>query len=342
MKRRLLNILSWVVVAVLILWVVRTVSLREALLTIQRLEGWEIGALVLANGLVLLALNGRWWLLLRGQGYAVPFFPLLNYRLAAFAVSYITPGPHFGGEPLQVLLVERNHGVPRPTAIAAMTLDKLLEVIVSFVFLTVGVLAVVRWRLLPIGSGEQAAVLLGTIACLPVGYLLVTSSGRYPISTLVGKMASLPVGQRRPAWQIRLQQAVTTLRTAENQAGCFYHDAPGMLLLAILVSLVGWLLILAEFWLMVAFLGIPLTLPQLVTAITAAHVANLLLLPAGLGALETSQVVAFRLLGLDPAVGLSAGLLIRGRDSLLTAVGITLAGYHLRGKPKGFTVEQVD
>lgn len=342
MKRRLLTFLSWTMVVVLILWVARTVSVREALLAIRRLQGWEIGALVLANLLVLLALNGRWWLLLHGQGYSIPFLPLLGYRLAAFALSYITPGPHFGGEPLQVLLVERNHGVPRPTAIAAMTLDKLLELIVSFTFLTVGVLAVVRWRLLPEGGGQEAAVLLAVLACLPIGYLFATSSGRYPISTLVNKLAELPLGRRRPTWQTRLRQAAATLRTAESQAGCFYHDAPRMLLLAILVSLVGWLLLLAEYWLMVAFLGIRLTLPQLVTAVTAAHIANLLLLPAGLGALETSQVVAFRLLGLDPAVGLSVGLLIRTRDTLLTALGLMFASFRLRSEPKGFTVEQMD
>jgi uncharacterized protein (TIRG00374 family) len=342
MKRRLLKLLSWLVIALLILWVVRTVSLREALFTIQRLQGWEIGALALANLLVLLALNGRWWLLLRGQGYAIPFLPLLGYRLAAFAVSYVTPGPHFGGEPLQVLLVERHQGVPRPMAIAAMTLDKLLELIVSLTLLAIGILAIVRWRLLPAANGEQAAVLFGTLACLPAGYLLATSSGRYPISTLVAKLAALPTNRARPAWQLRLQQAAATLRTAENQAGCFYHDAPGMLLLAILASLVGWLLMLVEYWLMVSFLGIRLTVPQLVTTITAAHVANLLLLPAGLGALETSQVVAFRLLGLDPAVGLSAGLLVRGRDMLLSAIGLAFAGFRLRSKSRGVTVKPME
>jgi uncharacterized protein (TIRG00374 family) len=298
--------------------------------------------LVVANLLVLLALNGRWWLLLRGQGCDVPFLPVLGYRLAAFAVSYISPGPHFGGEPLQVLFIERNHQVPRPTAIAAMTLDKLLELVVSFAFLAVGVLAVVRWRLLPDGNGQEAAVLFGVLACLPIGYLFAASSGRYPISTLVNKLAGLPLSRRHLAWQTRLRHAAQTLRTAESQAGCFYHDAPGMLLLAILVSLVGLLLLLAEYWLMVAFLGLRLTLPQLVAAITAAHAANLLLLPAGLGALETSQVVAFRLLGLDPTLGLSASLLIRTRDTLLTFLGLTFTTYRLRSRAKAIKVNDVD
>lgn len=43
---------------------------------------------------------------------------------------------------------------------------------------------------------------------------------------------------------------------------------------------------------MIHFLGLDLTLPQLVTTLTAARLAILLLLPAGLGALELSQVIA--------------------------------------------------
>jgi len=43
---------------------------------------------------------------------------------------------------------------------------------------------------------------------------------------------------------------------------------------------------------MIHFLGLDLTPPQLVTTLTAARLAILLLLPAGLGALELSQVIA--------------------------------------------------
>jgi hypothetical protein len=79
-----------------------------------------------------------------------------------------------------------------------------------------------------------------------------------------------------------------------------------------------------------------MTLPQLVTALTAARISILLLLPAGLGALEASQAMAFGVLGLDPAVGLSASLLIRARDSLLGLIGLWWwAGHRLgfRARP---------
>jgi uncharacterized protein (TIRG00374 family) len=240
-----------------------------------------------------------------------------------------------------VLLVERGHGVPRATAIAAMTLDKLLELTINFSFLAVSVLAVVRWRLLSEANGGNAAVLLGALACLPLGYLLATSAGRHPFSALFDKLAALFLS-KRPTWQTRFNQAARTIRVAESQAGRFYRQAPGMLLLAITVSLAGWLLMFLEYWLMVAFLGLRLTIPQLVAALTAARIANLLLLPAGLGALEASQIVAFGMLGLDPTAGLTASLLIRGRDTFLAALGLAFGTYRLRAGLKAIRVENVD
>ncbi len=79
---------------------------------------------------------------------------------------------------------------------------------------------------------------------------------------------------------------------------------------------------IGEYWLMIRFLGVSLSLMQLVTALTAVRIAFLLFLPSGLGVLEASQMLAFTALGLNPAVGLSASLLIRARDSLLGGFGL--------------------
>ena len=58
-------------VALAVLWlVVRTVPLEAVVQTLVELRGWQLGVLLLLNGLVLLALNGRWWLILRGLDWA--------------------------------------------------------------------------------------------------------------------------------------------------------------------------------------------------------------------------------------------------------------------------------
>ncbi len=60
------------------------------------------------NAVIFLLITARWWLILRAESPRVPFLPLVAYRLAAFGPEVtFTPGPQ-GGEPLQVLYLQRN------------------------------------------------------------------------------------------------------------------------------------------------------------------------------------------------------------------------------------------
>ena len=128
-RRFRLRHLLWLIVPLLLLWVLRGVSLKDSWAVLARLGPVQLLILILANGLVLLTLSGRWWLILRAQGHSISYLTLAGYRLAAFGVSYFTPGPQFGGEPVQVYLVQRRHQVAHSTAMSAVTLDKSLELL---------------------------------------------------------------------------------------------------------------------------------------------------------------------------------------------------------------------
>ena len=52
-------------------------------------------------------------------------------------------------------------------------------------------------------------------------------------------------------------------------------------------------------------------------------------LPGGLGTVEAAQMLALTQLGFDPAIGLSASLLIRGRDVLLGLAGLWWGNHFL-------------
>jgi glycosyltransferase 2 family protein len=337
MFRRSLRLLPWMIGLLLVAWMIRSVSLEAIVVNLRQLQGWQIAVLIIANLLVLLAICGRWWILLAGEGYRIPFFQVFGYRLAVFGLSYFTPGPHMGGEPLQVLLVEKEHQVPRSAAVAAVTLDKTIELSMSLALLFLGVGAILEWRILPEETGRQALGAVGALLLMPLMYLGVTAAGFYPMTRLVHPLANWPILARRRA---RIISATRTLETSERQVGEYYRRSPRAFALAVLVSLLGWLVIIAEYWLMILFLGVEMTLPQLVTTLTAARLSSLFLLPAGLGALEFSQTFSFGFLGLDPAVGLSASLLIRTRDSLLGAFGLWWGSRHISAWGQSAPVEE--
>src|SRR3972149_1917136 len=104
-----LRLLLWIALPLALAWAMRGVTIRQVIDGLRELTAWELVVLGAGNLLVVRAFSGRWWALLRARGQHLPYLAVSGYRLAAFAVSYFTPGTHFGGEPLQIPLLQRRH-----------------------------------------------------------------------------------------------------------------------------------------------------------------------------------------------------------------------------------------
>lgn len=332
--------LGWLMLALALLWLtLRIVDLSEVWERLRRLEPEQIGLLLLVNLAVLATFSLRWWLLLLAQGYRVSYALLIGYRLATFAVSYFTPGPHFGGEPLQVYLVSSRHGVPLSTSVAAVVVDKTLEMTTNFTILTLGALFLAHTHP-SLGIGPMQ-LLFTTLALLllPLSLLIALLAGGRPLSALLalfdrmGKRWSAYRGNAfRPFTETRWARAIYN---SETQSIALCRNHPVFLLLAVGASLLSWCAIIGEFWLMTAVLGMKLTIAEAITALLAARIAILLPMPAAIGALEASQALAMRMLGQSAAAGVSLSLLIRARDVLFGTVGLWLAAALVMRGPKG-------
>ena len=325
--------------AVALLWLtLRSVPLAEVWAQLAQLRPEQLLLLLVANLLVLATFSVRWWLLLFAQGYTLPYLKLMEYRLAAFSVSYFTPGPHFGGEPLQIVPLTRRHGVPMPVALAALVLDKLFELVFNFSFVLLGALLVLE---LGVGlAGPAQPWTFGAFALLltvPVAILGALALGYHPMS---GSLAALlrawqaatgrPRHGRADSTHSAAGHFVVNLRESEHLCSRLFRQRPWLLAAVVAVSLTSWAAMIGEFWLMTYVLGLRLTLADAVIALLAARAASLLPLPAAVGALEASQALAMVSLGLPAAYGVSLSLLIRARDVIFGLIGVALAAGHLQ------------
>jgi len=305
--------LLWLLVALLLWWALKDIHWAEVWATLARLTLWQIATLVVINLLVLFLFSVGWWLILRAFGHPVPLHTLVTYRLAAFGIAYFTPGPQVGGEPLQVYLLQRQYKVPSHTAAAATALDRVLELLINFLFLTAGILLITQWDVWP---GASPLLALGVVAALVAAiawFLWLTWHGRLPLTFLM---------HRLPFHWASYTRLLEWVAESERQVTVFCRRNPRTLLIVVGMASLNWLLLLTEYWLGMFFLGLPLTLQQLITAVTINRLAFLVPLPAGLGALEGSQVLAMTLLGLNPAFGIGEGLIIRLRDVVTALVGL--------------------
>ncbi|MBI3160461.1 MAG: flippase-like domain-containing protein [Chloroflexi bacterium] len=312
--------LLWLGALALLAWAVSRLSLGDVAAAIRRLTGGQLALLALANIGIMALFGLRWWAILRAQGHAIRFRAILRYRLAAFGVSYFTPGPHFGGEPLQVYYIHRNHGVPLADAAAAISLDKLFEMTANFTFLLAGVVVVATSGLLGSAALRQAAPILAVLFCLPVLYGLALWRGRQPLTAMLGRFAG--DGPSRP-WVFRLSRFMGQM---EAHMADFSRGQPRAMLAALGISGVVWAALVFEFWLMTGFLGVDSDIIGLVTMMTAARLALLTPFPGALGALEAGQMLALTALGYGPETGAAISLLIRGRDVLFGLAGLAWGG----------------
>ena len=316
--RILRTLVVYVILGFLLWWALRTVPLIEIWDALKQLKLWQLGVLLGLNTLVLIAMTARWWVILRAENPNIPFLHLIRYRLAVFGLSYFTPGPQVGGEPLQVIYLQRNNGVSFARATAAVIMDKLLEFLANFILLGFGLTAAVRVGLVTRGNTQAIGSLIPLAAILlwPLVHLILLYRGRYPVSAVL----------RAAMFLFKKQKWMRLIIVSERMAGAFTRRHPLALLSALGFSLLSWGGMAAEYFMMAGFLQAQLTAEQTLAALTAALFAFLMPLPGGLGALEASQVYVMTTFGHSAAIGIGISLLMRARDVLNGGLGLLLAG----------------
>ncbi|MBX3054424.1 MAG: flippase-like domain-containing protein [Caldilineaceae bacterium] len=306
----------------LLFWLfARQIEWHNSLALLRRLGPSPFVVYLTVNGVIALLFTGRWWLLLAGMGYRLPFLKVAAYRLIGATVSLLTPGPQFGGEPVQVYYLVRHSGLPPGQAVASVALDRLLEISVNFIFLIAGLVYALEQDFLIAGFDQQVLILALLPLALPP--LLFAFWWKQPNAASIGVwfLGRLPEKWQGPG----LARTLDVLAANEARLHRMLHAKPRLLAIGVLFSLINWAILLADFWLASRLIGMELDTAQFIGFVVAARVAILLPIPAGLGVLEASQIFAASQMGLDPGLGLALVLLFRARDAALALLGLALA-----------------
>lgn len=317
-KSPLGTVAIYAVLIALLYFALRNAPFAEIWSALANLKLWQIALILLINAFVIVCMTARWWIIVHAENPSVPFSPMIRYRLSVFGLSYFTPGPQVGGEPLQIIYLQRNHGITFARATSAVIMDKLLEFLVNFVLIGVGAWAIVRVGLLA-GSGVRlnlSLIGLGALLILPLVYIILLYNGIRPIANI---LHSKPFIQKK-------SKATRLFVVAEQMASIFCRRHVRAMFLAIFFSFAAIAGIAVEYYLMVSFLGMKIDAVQIFAALTAMQIAFLMPLPGGLGALEASQVFALGAFGQPASAAISLTLLMRARDILNGGIGLLLAG----------------
>jgi glycosyltransferase 2 family protein len=312
--------LLWLLAIILAGWTLAQLPLGEIISSLQGLDSVECVLWVALNIFIILALNQRWWLLGKAVHATVDFFELLLIRQAGQSISFITPGPQFGGEPLQIFWLWRRAQVPLHKGLLSLGLDRFFEFIINFFILILGVSLLLMTPASATANWENILALLFTLFASLA--LLGISMVRRPqwLSQRLAKLAH--------RWQRHhyLNSMTTHWNLLSGELRDCLQQQKKHLLYATLLSVASWIGLIAEMQLTLWMAGVQLHLTGFLLFFIAMRLALLLPLPGGIGTLEAAIFWSFHYLNIPADSALMVIALMRVRDAAVLIIGLGCVG----------------
>jgi glycosyltransferase 2 family protein len=289
------------------------IGLAELVRDLQ-LIGWGLAAILLVESLNVLFNTWGWGLAFPPGERTVSPRRLVAARLAGDAVNYLTPSATVGGELLRVGLLGSR--MPLGVRWASVSVAKLGQTVAQALFIFLG-LALVLPRLVnvtPLAAGLAGAA-AALLVALGFGWLL--RRGVYAsletVATRLGVVRRLPARWARPGRELDAALGRLGGRRLAGSLACF---------------VAGWAVGAAEIYLILYWLQAPVDWQTAVAVEIGSVLIDgiLFFVPAKLGTQEGGKVVIFAALGLNPARGLTVGVVRRIRELTYAGVGLAALG----------------
>jgi uncharacterized protein (TIRG00374 family) len=316
-----ITLLLWSLALGLAAWTLRQLPLAAMGAAVAGLTPGQWLLWLLLNGVVMALSTGRWQLFARALGDRVALWPLLLIRMAGQTVSFLTPGPQFGGEPLQVYWLCRRHGIALHRAVLALGLDRFFDLWVNIAVLLAGVGLLLLTRLVPSQDWAGTLLLLSLVLlALPALALLIL---RQP-AWLAARLGALATRWERHPRLARSGAALSEhWQALQTELRALLQQRRTSLFVGLLLSLLGWVFILGELRALLWFLNLAVTPADFVLLFVAIRLAMLLPLPGGIGTIEAAVLWCFGTLNLGTPEALGLIALMRLRDVAILAFGLS-------------------
>jgi uncharacterized membrane protein YbhN (UPF0104 family) len=299
------------------LWVIGIDTLVRDL----RLLGWSLGVILLVESVSVVLNTGGWALAFPRGERAISIRRLLAARLAGDAINYLTPSASVGGELLRVRLLGSD--IPASLRWASVSVAKVGQSVAQAVFIFLG-LAFVVPRLADLapwlGWLPGTTPVVAGVAALAISVVFVRTVGRGFWTTTRSVLSRVRLGGLLPpSWADPGRDLDAALaRLGPWRAG-----------LSLACFVLGWAVGAAEIYLILRGVGSAVDWQTAVALEIGSVLVDgmLFFVPAKVGTQEGGKVVLFAALGLNPARGLTVGIVRRIRELIYAGVGLLALGW---------------
>jgi len=322
-RARLLRLLYLALGLSAIVWIAGDLDLGAVGTSIARIQptGWFVVFAVYTTAFFVDSLS---WLL---TVQALPFRlanarRLFLVRFAGEAFNTVLPAAGIGGEPLKVALLHHRYGVGLEDAGASVVLARTINLLALVLFLGIGFALSLRTEELPREATWLAAIGLAALAGGTAGFYVLQRHG------LASRAAQqLKRRRRSSAPDGAIARSLRLLEILDARFASFYLRQGRDLAAAFALALLNWMLGALEIYLVLHFLGHPVSIATAWVIEAAAQMvrAAAFFIPAAIGAQEGVFVYLCDAVTGVPALGLAAALVRRARELAWVVLGMLCA-----------------
>ncbi|BBM86942.1 lysylphosphatidylglycerol synthase transmembrane domain-containing protein [Candidatus Uabimicrobium amorphum] len=299
-----MQILIFIVGLSFIYWFISQLDWHQVSILLLKIDPGEMVIWISINLVIFLLFCTRTWLIFREIDRSIGFVSLAKNRLVGFAVSYITPGPLVGGEPLQVYLLKKVNNIPTASATSALFIDRYIDVLANFTFIVIAT-AMLFWD-------DISLILSLTIALFFFVY----------ISVMIFYIKKITVISFLAKKIYFLQRFYSFFHLVETQIIAFLHQAKMACLQLFFLCILIWGMTIYEVWFILHALDLNPSVVDTITVLLSLRLVLLTPFPGGMGVLESSQMWVIQYLGFDKNASAITTLLVRSRDACFTICGL--------------------
>lgn len=305
MKRFFVFSLSFLVGIFLFIWVIRLVGWSKIKLALFALTGIEGIIIFFLTVLIIAAATLRWRIILKDQGYNIPFFTLFRLYCFDHSLNFLVPILPFGGEVFRAYFLKEKNNLPLKIAASSAIIDGILEITSHLIIAFLGVIYFVFQIGFP--PRKIATIIFGALfaSLFLLSFFYFKSFKKESLISFFLKKF-----KNNSGFEI------------EKELFDFFNFKTKKFWKGLVLAFLRDGISLLRTFVLLIFLGKIINFFSSLSIFSFSILAQLFPIPAFLGSHDLVQVFVFRSLGLKIAIAAAFALIIRGADFLLAILGI--------------------
>ncbi|MFL2872466.1 MAG: lysylphosphatidylglycerol synthase transmembrane domain-containing protein [Pseudohongiellaceae bacterium] len=313
-RRKLFFLTVWLVGCSLVFFTVRELPLAGILERLGEISPLRLVGLLAINSLILFLSVKRWQILAQAFDIQLSLAHLFKVRQAGNTISFVTPGPQFGGEPLQLYWLRQSREIPMDISLAILGADRFMEIFINLSILLLSVIFIF-YTDIEVNLSKTFLFIFLTVSILTMLLVLFLRQPEW-LENIFKSLFS------------RFTHTVSNSNESQNASSSWgriltkIEKNKSKVILAATIALLGWIALLFELLMMMEALGVSSNFYEVIFVMLGIRIALLMPIPGGVGTIEASLFWSFEILGLTLAGAGGLIALSRLRDVIVLFIGI--------------------